>query len=337
METLIQQMRQELLVPQVTNTSSVATAVLPPPVSCGFRQAKVQVVPASVTLPVEALPLPAQFDQTAKFYLSEQEHLDDLQAMLSHYAPAGDIPLITTQTPLVLKDFLVQTVQQAPTLQIQEHDACDKCQSRVILKAELALLVCTNCAHAVKYMDTTSANMVYGEEMEFSHYTYQRTNYFSEYLSVFQAKESYQVPTTDLQLIMKNLWHWHGIRQVKDITIELVRKTIRKSKLKHLYKHNTQVWCRITGQAPPRLSTELEARAKLMFKSLLPCFEKHAPPTRKNLFSYSLVCYKILQLLGQHHLLHHFPLLKETSKVKQMDETWRLICADLGWQFQSSI
>lgn len=332
METLIDQMRRDLLQTPSHSIPEVLATQVPLP---GFHQAKIQTTPHVAPTPTLAsAQLPQQFDQTAKFYLSEQEHLDDLKAMSERYLAT---PSEVSPTPLVLKDFLIQTGQQAPTLQMQEQDLCEKCQSRVILKAELALLVCTKCAHAIKYMDTTSANMVYGEEMEFSHYTYQRTNYFNEYLSVFQAKESYQVPTADLNLVMKHLWQWHGVRQVSDITIELVRKTIRKSKLKHLYKHNTQVFCRITGQAPPRLSTELETRAKLMFKNLLPCFEKHAPPTRKNFFSYSLVCYKILQLLGQHHLLHHFPLLKETTKIKEMDKTWRLICAELGWQFQSSV
>jgi Zn finger protein HypA/HybF involved in hydrogenase expression len=235
----------------------------------------------------------------------------------------------------VIDDYMMIVQDKAPPINMQAEDMCETCKEPMLLEMEQSILACPKCGLSKRYMDATSNAMAYGEEVEFAAYSYQRTNYFNEYLTMFQAKESSQVEIKDIMAVMEVLWE-ERIMDKNKITLEKIREIVRKKRMHHVYKQITQIWCKIRGTKPPRLTSQQEEQCRLMFKAIQEPFERHCPPERKNFFSYSYCLYKFMELLGYSQFLKHFPLLKDRPKLRAMDAIWKKICEDLDWEYRES-
>jgi hypothetical protein len=99
----------------------------------------------------------------------------------------------------------------------------------------------------------------------------------------------------------------------------------------------TQIHSRITGKEPPRLTPAQEEKCRQMFKDIQEPYEKFRLQKRKNFFSYPYCLYKFMQILNLNDYLKFFPMLKDQKKLKLMDDVWKKICEELGWEFIPSI
>jgi len=240
-----------------------------------------------------------------------------------------------TQKTRVVDDYLMTLEGHAPPMIINNEDLCERCHEPLILESEQSILACKTCGTSKRYMDATNNATAYGEEVEFCAYSYQRINYFNEYLTMFQAKETSQVAQKDMEIVMAALWE-ERIYDTAQISLEKIREIVRKKRMNQVYKQITQIWCRITGNLPPRLTAKQEEKCRRMFRAIQEPYERHCPPERKNFFSYNYCMYKFMQLLGYPQFLKYFTLLKDIPKLKAMDDIWRKICTDLEWEFIES-
>lgn len=217
----------------------------------------------------------------------------------------------------------------------QENDGvCPNCSLKMKLLVGKSILVCENCGLSLNYTDTTSENMAFGDNREFTNYSYERISHFTQWLINLQGKETVIVPREVIQRVCKSLRD-DGVVNIDEITVVMVNKTLKKLKLKDTYDHVVQIWSRICGK-DNTYSPELEERLKQMFRCVQAPFDRHCPPERKNFLSYGYCFYKFCQLLGQDHLLTHFNLLKGADKLQKQDDIFKKICEDLNWQFISS-
>ena len=46
---------------------------------------------------------------------------------------------------------------------------------------------------------------------------------------------------------------------------------------------------------------------------------------------------RFFQILGLYEYLKYFPLLKSREKLHQQDQIWKKICAELKWEFISTL
>lgn len=236
----------------------------------------------------------------------------------------------------VLESYLVNTEGKTPVIQFHEEDRCNQCNETLILDPLRSILGCPICGSMKPYLDATSSSMAYGDEVEFTSFAYKRSNHFNECLHHSQAKESTQIPDNILDKVMSELYI-ERITNLKDITMDKTKAILKKLKLRKYYEHNTQLWCRLTGNPPPRMSPEQEEKCRLMFTAIQEPFEKHRPPDRVNFLSYSYCLHKFCQLLGYSEFLKYFGLLKGEEKLKRQDVIFRKICETLDWEFIPSL
>lgn len=218
---------------------------------------------------------------------------------------------------------------ESPQIQSVSSDHCEICGGEFIVASDESAIYCPGCARVHCFIDATSSNVGYGEEVEYTSFSYKRINHLNEYLNHIQAKESTQVPLEILQFIMRTL----ALRGLKigDITFLVIKETLKALHLRRYYENAMQIWCRITGRDPLRLDPVCEEKIRLMFIQIQKPFEKARPPERKNFLSYPYVLHKFLQLLGHTHLLHFFPLLKGKDKLQVQEQIFAAICRPLGW------
>ena len=79
---------------------------------------------------------------------------------------------------------------------LAKQDMCHICKEHLLMLTGEALLSCPVCGRTKPYLDATSASTAYGEEVEFSSFSYKRSYHFQEWLNSFQAKETTEIPNT---------------------------------------------------------------------------------------------------------------------------------------------
>jgi hypothetical protein len=233
-----------------------------------------------------------------------------------------------------VRNELVSALGKAPPpVYVVQGDMCEKCNVPMIVLASDALLGCPQCSRTRLYIQATSSRIAYGEEVEFANFSYKRQNHFQEWLNVFQAKESTEVPSSIIEEVMEDLFTKKRIRDVSKINQKKVREVLKEKRLRKYYDHTPQITARITGVLPPRMTPFQAEQAKLMFAAIQGPFNIHCPPDRTNFLSYGYCLYKFCELLGYDEFLPCFTLLKGKDKLTAMDRIWKKICAELDWQF----
>ncbi len=216
--------------------------------------------------------------------------------------------------------------------QLKNREKCPICESRMDIEGQRAVFICRHCGNTEPFLEATVGAVGHGEEFDFSSFSYQRLSHFNDRLMHAQSKEKLVVPGYVVDKVMDVL-EKQGLRKSEDITLEHTRTALRSLRLRNFYRHNTQVWTKVTGRKPLRFSPKQEEELRLMFKAIQAPFEKHRPAHRSNFLSYSFVLNKSSELLGYLEFLVCFPLLKGPDKLKAQDLTWREICGDLEWKF----
>jgi len=225
-------------------------------------------------------------------------------------------------------------------------DVCPRCKNDYVYLTEESMLYCKRCAEGKLYIDATKMTVAYGEEVEFVPFQYLRINHLIELLNRLQVRGTTNVPPEFMNLVMQHLWTSEKVSQPSDITFAIVKKALKNIKTQYARKENAseyimycdqpmQVWCKLTGGQPVRLSPVAEEKIRLMFQKIQAPFEKHCPEERKNFLSYPYVMHKFVSMLGLFHLLKYFPLLKSKDKLCVQEEIFEKICKDLGWKFIS--
>lgn len=228
---------------------------------------------------------------------------------------------------LLLKEKDVDT-----PLYIVQGDMCTECDEPMMILGSESLLACPKCKRTRVFIQATSSRIAYGEEVEFTSFSYKRQNHFQEWLTCFQAKESTEVPLKTIQRVMEVLWST-GVRRCNEVTTLNVRKALKMLKLRKVYENTAQITYRISGRPPPRMTPQQEEQARNMFSAIQQPFNKHCPPDRRNFLSYAYAWYKIVELMGWDEYKSSFSLLKGPDKLKKQDQIFKAICQDLDWEF----
>jgi len=269
-------------------------------------------------------------------------HMDDnvrkLESMVSltrDLINRGDAQLST-----IVDEFVCVVEGNAPPIVPITDDVCRICDVPMKLTQE-AQLTCMKCGRSNKYLDATSFNVAYGDEIEYTSFTYKRENHFQETLNQFQGKQTTELAQDTLEAIQLHLMNRFGVREPDDIKISMIRPVLkdldRKSektgnkRYRKLYEHSVLIYTRLSGKAPPRMTPEQERNVKMLFRAIQMPFEKFKPTDRKNFLSYHYCFFKFCQLLGYKDYLKYFSLLKGDDKLHKQDEIMRKIFDYLNW------
>lgn len=204
---------------------------------------------------------------------------------------------------------------------------------KILFQSE-GCFVCKECGHTqhtVMESELPSHKELANEKQK---YPYKKINHLKEKLNQFQSKESADVGD-DICLIVKADLKKMGI-DYRRATPPTIRQILKKHKWTNLYEHVQQIYCKVTGNKPITLTSEIEEAIINMFQSMQDSFRKHCPKTRSNFLSYSYVLNKLFRILKMPEHAKYFGLLKSKEKLRDQDFIWNKICKDMSWDFYSS-
>jgi Poxvirus Late Transcription Factor VLTF3 like len=213
---------------------------------------------------------------------------------------------------------------------------CDVCGKEMIFSANEALFTCSSCGNQEFVLIDSDKPSYKDPPREVTYYAYKRINHFNEWLAQFQAKESTDIPEEIFQSIIDELKK-ERITNTSTIKPTKIKEILKKLKCSNYYDHVPYILNRINGKNAATMSREIEEKLRYMFKEIQPSFQRHCPAGRSNFLSYSYVLYKFCELLELDEYLVCFPLLKNRDKLYNQDKIWKLICADMKWEFYKSI
>jgi len=209
-------------------------------------------------------------------------------------APAGSIDAFVARDEpgrpgdsAVIAEYLAEVHGAPPRLRMDARDTCVDCGCKMLLLCTKSLMACPSCGGASTYLDATSSSVSYGDEVEFTSFSYKRLNHFNEWMAQVQAKESFDIDESIVRSVMRVLYE-RRVR-LQDVTQTAVREVLRTMRLRRTYEHVAQITMRITGQPPPRMTPDREELCRLLFIAVQPAFDKHCPANRSNFLSYSRV------------------------------------------------
>lgn len=267
----------------------------------------------------------------------EQQRLEQLVVGLNDTINRG-----AADMKAVADEFMAMVEHRNSHIRPITQDRCDKCNEVMLLTQE-AQVVCPQCGKFEAYLDATSFSMAYGEEVEFTTYTYKRETHFKERMNKCQAKQGTDVPLATLRVILSKLQEKYAVRGPADIELHMIRPALKElqkqgpggvhTNYHKLYDHRMLIYTRLSGKPPPRLTPEQENNILMLFRAIQAPFEVHRPPDRKNFLSYDYCLFKFCQLLGYHDFLKYFRLLKGGQKLKNQDDIMKAIFKDLGWEW----
>jgi hypothetical protein len=239
------------------------------------------------------------------------------------------------QRALIVREYLTEFEGHSAPMHLVHQDLCRACDEPLLLSVNGSLMVCPRCGCGYPYIDTTTASMSYGEEVEFSSFTYKKVHHFDDWLKRIQNKGTKRAEPWVLDIVMK--WHYDkGYTSATQIRRDTVRHALKENGLRRYYEYDMQIYCRITNQSPPYMTPEQEEICRLMFASIQAPYVKWKAvidPKRRNFLSYSLCLYLFCMLLGWHEFLPYFSLLKGVDKLQKQLLIWRGITRDLQWDF----
>lgn len=251
-----------------------------------------------------------------------------------------------------LQQQLQSELQDNSTSVMRVHmsncDMCLTCQQPTVIMGAGAIMGCTKCKQTYTFIQATSSRIAYGEEVEFTSFSYRRENHFQEWLNCFQAKESTTLLKKEaaaqknkedmsvVELVAQKCAEM-GHTDRSKIEMQHVREALKALRLSKYYENQQQITTRISGRPAPNMTPQQEEQVRCMFSAIIPLFEKHKPPDRRNFLSYAYCLYKFCELMGWDQFLPCFTLLKGADKLKKQDMIFEKICKDLDWEFIPSV
>ena len=247
-----------------------------------------------------------------------------------------------------------QYVKLVPKSEVQDErkyvctnpDICRSCLNTLVKVYSQGFEVCVECGNVVSNPEkvatcsTSSLGGTVGSNAgtrRLTTYMYKRTNHFLDHLKRVQAKQTASVRPEIIATVENELRKERIFVGDSSITTTKVRSILKKLKLQKHYIYVFQITSKLSGKAPPSLTSVQEEKLLEMFQSIQQPFEKHCPPDRTNMLNYSFILRKLTQILGWYDLMDYFPLLKSRTKVYAQDMLWKKICEDAHFPFHKSI
>ena len=103
-------------------------------------------------------------------------------------------------------------------------------------------MTCQSCGYATTYLDATSSNMSYGDEVDFTSFSYKRINHLTSGCNRC-GKESFEVDDELLDMVIEDLYKQRV--KCEDYASKSPRK-LKRLKFRKAYEHVVQITSKIT-------------------------------------------------------------------------------------------
>ena len=267
-----------------------------------------------------------ELEEMEKMYLQEQDNDIKNDKLLEIHSQK--IVLTNEYMQIVDPNYILAANHNE--YNISKEDAmCLRCD--ILLYADNGFFVCYSCGYCIKGLEE-SLEPSYKELQDYMYkpqFTYQKETHLDDHLRRLQAKENKVISQEVLDMIILEA-NKQKITDLNMLTETTVKKFLKKLNLNDYYDNVIAIINKLNNRPPVVLTTEIENKIKIMFKQIQQPFNKHKPSSRKNFLSYSYILWQFFRILKLDEFTEYFPLLKSADKLRQQDEIFKKIVADMA-------
>jgi hypothetical protein len=226
---------------------------------------------------------------------------------------------------------------------IKDLGICESCGNN--METSSGFLTCISCGACKNTLDCHN-ELSYKEMQDYDYrpqFTYEKKSHLEDWLRRFTAKENRTISQEILDKVIIEAKK-EKLKDLSLLTEEKVKRYLKKLNLNDYYDNVINIINRINGRPPFTLTSEIEDKIKTMFQQIQEPYERYKPPNRRNFLSYSYCLHQMFKILGLHEFAKYFPLLKSADKLRQQDEIFKKIVAEMAqkdksinWVFYPSI
>lgn len=222
---------------------------------------------------------------------------------------------------------------------ISDAFSCPECKIPCVINSRESCRVCPKCGLNESIIELNATNLNYNDQIDHNSkkpFVYKRLSHMFETLNAAQGLQNTHVPEEVFQCIREEIKK--NRLDPAELTPSQIKLFLKRRSLPRYYEHAVFILREIRDDnsnitIPDLIIDQLVGR----FNQVQRVFERFAGE-RKNLLRYNYIVVKLLELIPRgSEFIHLFPLLKSRLKILQHDATWRLICDDLGWKYNSTI
>ena len=193
-------------------------------------------------------------------------------------------------------------------------------------------LVCTNCG-SCEYYPVYVASYNHTMQPSRRKCIYKRSDDFKVVLNQFFYGGKQFVPDDIMETIRNEIQDGTNIlyNYTIPITIPILECIIKRNELV-MYKGSLYyIYFKLSGKSFPHIATKKYNSILNVFNVVSSIYAKYKPKGRKSFLNYSFVLKKLLIMLGKVEYAKCIPLLKTSSKQKELERVWELITKDPEW------
>jgi len=221
---------------------------------------------------------------------------------------------------------------------VVNKDVCESCHRPMVIIAEACLSVCPQCKRARTYIQTsavvrnTTNRGPDGGRLKRHSKSGVFDEFFNRWMGLGKKVEDGVVAAVRHALFVL------GVRAREQVSMCLVHFLLESLNAEKIMQMKVQIYCRLTGSFPPRMTKEQQSLVNSMRRAVLVPWDSMMQRSgRRRVTSLcEFVLFKIVQLLGWSHLSEFFTLLTCSSSERYLmvcDEIWRGVCAAYDWEY----
>jgi hypothetical protein len=247
-----------------------------------------------------------------------------------------------TECAAILQDFVGRYCDNVAPVHRCNIMLCPVCEIPMNIMTDDGFLLCLGCRATQVHTERTSfSGQGAGDDADVHIISNKRESNFRDFLHLLQGKKLNPALEAKMPLINRSLLgllpSWSSLPLCSSVVQSSIVETLTSIGLRKFSKYVVLIEARLRNIPVPAIPIQVENRLCAMFLIIVDPYERHKPPSRKHFISYAYCAWQFCRIEKLPQYLPYFRLLKDEKKINQQDVVFKLVCAEVSWDFVSPV
>lgn len=211
---------------------------------------------------------------------------------------------------------------------------CTTCSTQMLSVARESTMVCPKCFVSEPFVDMSSmstSSPYLNMDQRQNPFRHKRSVKITDFINHICARQRQVVPDSRIIEIAVEVHKKFSVTTTSDITLAMIRETMKGMRCDGILDHAMHIYCRIVGCAPPRLSTKAEEMLHILFVLIQEPWERLRPTPSTPFFSTPYAILVLCRYAGFTEIEKFVCLRKSRQSLVKQQTIMKSVFDDLKW------
>lgn len=242
---------------------------------------------------------------------------------------------LVSALPEIKQELLLLFPQTKNPYKQFEFDRCKICATPLQLSLSDSVLSCSMCGSTTECPDPGGMSMsvtYYNLDKRSSLLVHKRLGKLKDFLKQLLAKQKSVVPISVIMDVTAHIVKVIGRQDKTSLKYQDVRLSLTTLDMKSFLDYSTQIYCRIKGCQPPKLSSADKEALFVLFAALQDPFDKMKERASSTFFSMNYVVLTLCKFLRLSHIIPFIQVSNTRTRIISQQILLEKIFSSLGWK-----